>query len=60
MFRSLHWLILLVPWVWRRAPRRSWNPDLLAAVHRFLESPLKRKHARRTAHQALEIVARED
>jgi nitrite reductase/ring-hydroxylating ferredoxin subunit len=33
---------------------------LLAAVRRYFAEPLKRKHARRTAHQALDFVALED
>jgi nitrite reductase/ring-hydroxylating ferredoxin subunit len=32
---------------------------LVAALTRFFESPLKRRHARRTAHQSLQFVARE-
>jgi nitrite reductase/ring-hydroxylating ferredoxin subunit len=32
---------------------------VLAAINRFLNSPLKRKHVRRTAHQALDFVALE-
>jgi nitrite reductase/ring-hydroxylating ferredoxin subunit len=32
---------------------------ILAALNRFLNAPLKRKHARRTAHQAGEFVALE-
>jgi hypothetical protein len=32
---------------------------LVAAVTRFFESPLKRRQARRTAHQSLQFVARE-
>jgi nitrite reductase/ring-hydroxylating ferredoxin subunit len=32
----------------------------LAALNRFLNAPLKRKHVRRTAHQALDFVAQED
>src|SRR6185437_11078509 len=32
---------------------------LLAAANRLLSAPLKRKHVRRTAHQALEFVALE-
>ena len=32
---------------------------LVAALRRFFESPLKRRQARRTAHQALKFVARE-
>jgi len=34
-------------------------PMMLAGVNRFLNSPLKRKHALRTAHQALALVALE-
>ena len=30
---------------------------LAAAINRFLNSPLKRKQARRTAHQAMKFVA---
>jgi hypothetical protein len=33
---------------------------VLAALNRFLHAPLKRKHVRRTAHQALAFVALED
>lgn len=33
---------------------------VLAAVGRYFAEPLKRKHARRTVHQALEFVALED
>jgi hypothetical protein len=33
---------------------------ILAALNRFLNAPLKRKHARRTAHQAAAFVALED
>jgi nitrite reductase/ring-hydroxylating ferredoxin subunit len=33
---------------------------VLAAVNRFLNAPLKRKHVRRTAHQAMDFVALED
>ncbi len=32
---------------------------LLAALARFFDSPLKRRHARRTAYQSLQFVARE-
>ena len=32
---------------------------LVAALTRFFESPIKRRHARRTAHQSLQFVARE-
>ena len=40
-------------------PNAPWAPTLLAAVRRFLDSPLKRKHSRRTAHQAIAFVALE-
>ncbi len=40
-------------------PDTPWRSDALAAVNRFLHSPLKRKHAMRTASQALELVAAE-
>jgi len=33
---------------------------VMAAVHRYFAEPLKRKHAKRTAHQALDFVALED
>ncbi len=33
---------------------------VLAAVSRYFAAPLKRKHAKRTAHQALDFVALED
>jgi hypothetical protein len=33
---------------------------LVAAVNRYLHEPLKRRHVRRVAHQALEFVALED
>ena len=32
---------------------------LLAALNRFLHSPIKQKHARRLARQAIELVARD-
>ena len=32
---------------------------LVAALARFFASPMKRRHARRTAHQSLQFVARE-
>lgn len=40
-------------------PDAPWRSDALAAVNRFLHSPSKRKHAMRTATQALELVAAE-
>ncbi len=33
---------------------------VMAAVGRYFDAPLKRKHAKRTAHQALDFVALED
>jgi len=41
------------------APEAPWVPVMLAAVNRFLNSPLKRKHSLRTARQALGFVAAE-
>lgn len=38
-------------------PDAPWRGDALAAVNRFLHTPLKRKHATRTARQALDLVA---
>ena len=32
---------------------------LVAGINRFLNSPLKRKHTRRTAHQAMQFVAKD-
>ncbi|MEM7226886.1 MAG: Rieske 2Fe-2S domain-containing protein [Pseudomonadota bacterium] len=40
-------------------PGAPWAPTLLAAVKRFLDSPLKRKHSQRAASQALAFVALE-
>ncbi|WP_420345770.1 Rieske (2Fe-2S) protein [Pelagibius sp.] len=40
-------------------PAAPWVSDMLAAVNRFLHEPLKRKHAKRTAQQALGFVAAE-
>ena len=40
-------------------PDAPWAGTAAAALNRFLNSPLKRKHALRTANQALDIVARE-
>ncbi len=39
------------------APEAPWVPDLLAGVNRFLHTPIKRKHAIRTARQSLDFVA---
>ena len=40
-------------------PAAPWVPAMLAAVNRFLHEPLKRKHTKRTAQQALTFVAAE-
>ena len=40
-------------------PGRAWDAPALAAANRFLSSPLKRRHVRRTARQALAFVAAE-
>ena len=40
-------------------PDAPWADTLLAAVNRYLNSDLKRKHVTRTAHQALSFVAAE-
>ena len=37
-------------------PDAPWAPDLLAAVKRFMTTPLKRKHAVRAARQSLAFV----
>ena len=41
------------------APDAPWVPSLLAATRRFLESPIKRRHALRAARQSLKFVALE-
>ena len=40
-------------------PDAPWRNDALAAVNRFLRTPLKRKQEARTARQALDLVAAE-
>ena len=40
-------------------PEAPWVPAMLAAVNRFLHEPLKRKHTKRTAQQAINFVAAE-
>lgn len=40
--------------------REETAATVLAAVSRYFAEPLKRKHAKRTAHQALDFVALED
>lgn len=42
------------------APDASWGPTLLAALNRFLQSPVKRRHPARSITQALAFVAVED
>jgi len=41
------------------SPDATWTHTAAAALNRFLNSPLKRKHPLRTANQALEMVSRE-
>jgi nitrite reductase/ring-hydroxylating ferredoxin subunit len=41
------------------APAAPWVPVLLAALNRFMNQPFKRKHALRTARQAMDFVAAE-
>jgi nitrite reductase/ring-hydroxylating ferredoxin subunit len=41
------------------APDAPWAPTLLAAVNRFLNEPLRRKHPLRVARQAMDFVAAE-
>lgn len=41
----------------RRNPDAAWKPVALAALNRFVHEPAKKKHARRTAAQALKFVA---
>lgn len=41
------------------APEASWGPLWTAAVNRFLNTPLKRRHSLRNAVQALEFIASE-
>lgn len=40
-------------------PDAVWTDNITAALNRFLNSPLKRKHPLRTARQALDMVERE-
>ncbi len=40
-------------------PQAPWVDDLTASLNRFLHTPSKRRHSRRTARQSLEFVARE-
>ena len=41
------------------APDAPWVSTLAAALNRLIHSPLKRRHATRTARQALDFVATE-
>ena len=41
------------------AAGESAPPSLLASLNRFLHSPLKQKHVRRLARQAIELVSRD-
>jgi hypothetical protein len=41
-------------------PSEAMQGVIMAAVNRYFSEPWKRKHARRTAHQALDFVALED
>jgi nitrite reductase/ring-hydroxylating ferredoxin subunit len=43
----------------RAAPDAPWVPTLAAALNRLMHSPLKRRHATRTARQALRFAAQE-
>ncbi len=44
----------------RSRPERPLLEALAAAINRFLSTPIKRKHLRRTARQALDFAAREN
>jgi nitrite reductase/ring-hydroxylating ferredoxin subunit len=41
---------------WQAAPDGPWADDLVAALNRFLNTPLKRKHVLRTARQSRRFV----
>jgi len=53
-------LVMAMDEEFKARPEAPWVPLGLAALNRFLSSPLKRKHALRTARQAIDFVARED
>jgi len=57
---SVHWLkmALAVREEERELPSQQ-GQYLVAALNRFINSPLKRRQARRTAHQTLQFVAKE-
>ena len=42
-----------------RNPEAAYVQDLIAAINRFLNSPFKRKHTKRTAAQSLDFVSKE-
>ena len=42
------------------APDAPWHATAVAALNRFLHSPLKRRHPLRTANQAIDFVTNED
>jgi hypothetical protein len=44
---------------WQAAPDASWRDVMFAGVNRFLNTPIKRHHGLRTAHQALDFIAKE-
>lgn len=44
---------------WRVCAAAPWRGTLLAATHRFLDTPPKRRHGLRIAHQALSFVEAE-
>ena len=57
---SVHWLklALAVREEERELPSQQ-GQYLVAGLNRFINSPLKRRQARRTAHQSLQFVAKE-
>jgi hypothetical protein len=57
---SVHWLklALAVREEMQELPTEQ-ATYLAAALNRFINSPLKRRQARRTAHQSLQFVAKE-
>ena len=50
-------LVMAMDEEFRARPEAPWLPLGLAALNRFLNAPLKRKHALRTARQAIAFVA---
>ena len=43
----------------KASPDVPWADEMLAAVNRYLSTPMKRHHGLRTAAQALDFVAKE-